>query len=102
MRKRSIFCQKPWTNPFANFLFFGLFLTLLFWSKKHSCLFRISKNDLLWLHIPKYTLEKKVDFCANFTIPGSKKHFFLSRISKNDILWLGFPRKTHMRKRSIF
>ena len=26
MRKRAIFWQNPWTNPFANFWFVGLFL----------------------------------------------------------------------------
>ena len=41
IRKRSIFCQKPWTKPFENVNFFDSPRTLLFRSKKHSLLFRI-------------------------------------------------------------
>ena len=106
MRERWIFWQKLWTNPFASFLFFGLFLTLLFWSRKLSCLFRIWKNDLLWLHITKIHtwekgrfLTKTIDYrLCKFALFCTFCKLYYSRLRCR----LGFPRKTHMRKRSIF
>ena len=44
------------------FDFFHFFQTSLFRSKKHSFLFRISKNNLLWLDFPKKPLWKKRPF----------------------------------------
>ena len=54
MRKRSIFLQKPWTNPFQKCRFFFHFVrTLLFRPKKHSFLLRISKNVSFWHFLVK-------------------------------------------------
>ena len=49
MIKSSIFSQKPLKN--SDFLDFSK--TPFFWPKKPSILFRISKNDLFFLHLPK-------------------------------------------------
>ena len=63
IRKRSIFWQKPWTNPFAKCRFFFYFArTSLFRSKKHSLLSRILKNVSFWLFLLKKTYKQKVDF----------------------------------------
>ena len=79
--------------------FLDFFETSLFWSKKHSSLSRIPKNDLFWLHLSKnYTCWKvrfvdqnhgltnpfgKFWFFDSFEILlfWSKKQSFLSRIS---------------------
>ena len=61
--KRSIFWQKPWTNPFAKERFFFDFVrTSLLRSKELFFLSRISKNVSLWLFAKKETYQKKVDF----------------------------------------
>ena len=42
IRKRSIFWEKPWTDPFAKCRFFLQFLrSFLLWTKKHSFVSRI-------------------------------------------------------------
>ena len=52
--KRSIFWQKPWTNPFAKERFFFDFVrTSLLRSKELFFLSRISKNVSLWLFLLK-------------------------------------------------
>ena len=62
MIKSSIFSQKPWSNPFKKFRFSGLFQNSIFWPKKPSILFRISKNDVFWIDLPKKHTWSKVRF----------------------------------------
>ena len=52
-RKTSIFDKNHGLTPLQIFDFLHFFQTLIFWSKQHSFLSRISKNDLLWLDFPK-------------------------------------------------
>ena len=101
------------------FDFLHFFQTLIFWSKKHSFLSRISKNDLLWLDFPKHRIwENRRFFDKNHGITPlqifdflhffqtslfrSKKHSFLFRISKSNLLWLDFPKKPLWKKRPFF
>ena len=53
IRKTSIFDKNHGLTPLQIFDFLHFFQTLIFWSKQHSFLSRISKNDLLWLDFPK-------------------------------------------------
>ena len=54
IRNRSIFWQKPFTNPFVKCGFFlTSFRTSLFRCKKRSLLSRISKIVSFWLFLPK-------------------------------------------------
>ena len=109
MRNRSIFWQKPWTNPFAKCRFFRVFRTFFLWSKKHSFLSRISKNLSFCLSLLKKQDQEKgqffdknhgltpfqnVDFFEFFrtSLFTSKKHSFLSK--KVSFL--------HIRRRSNF
>ena len=77
-KKKSIFWQNPWTNPFAKCRFFYLARTLLLRSKKLYFLSRISKNVSFWLFLlKKKTYKKKVDFWQKpRTIPFAKCRFF--------------------------
>ena len=52
IRKTSIFDKNHGLTPLQIFDFLDFFQTLIFRSKKHSFLSRISKNDLLWLDFP--------------------------------------------------
>ena len=117
MKKRSIFRQKPWTNPVQNVEFFDFFWTSLFTSKKHSFLSRRSKKVSFSLCLLKKNIKGKgrcfdknhglnalqnVDFFdfARTSLFRSKKHAFLFKISKNVTFWLSLLKRTH-RKRSI-
>ena len=51
--KVRFFYKNYGLTPLENHDFLDLLDTSLFWSKKHSLLFRISKNDLYWLDLPK-------------------------------------------------
>ena len=103
-----------------NVDFLKFFRTSLLWSKKHSFLYRISKNvffSIFWLKKKKVwekgrfldknhgvTLLHNVVFFFDFVRTSflrSKKLYFLSRISKNVSLLL-FAQKKFIRKRSIF
>ena len=80
MRKRSIFWQKPWTNPFAKCRFFYCFLrTIFLWSKKHFFLSRISKNVSFLLFCFKKKMKKRSIFWQKpWTNPFANCQFFLS------------------------
>ena len=113
------FWQKPWTNPFAKCRFSRLFRTLLFRSKKHSFLSRISKTVCFFFFFAKKkTYKKKVDFFyknhgltplqnvdfldfVRTSLLRSEKHSFLSTISKTAFFVAFFSQKKHIRKRSI-
>ena len=100
IRKRSIFWQKPWTNPFAKCRFFRVFRTFFLWSIKHSFLSRISKNLSFFLFLLKKKYEEMVDFskknhgltplqivdfvrlCDNFTFKVQKTLFSKQNIKK--------------------
>ena len=100
MRKRSIFWEIPWTNPFAKCRFFRLFRTSLFRSKKYSFLSRIWKNLSFWLFWLKKKKRKKGRFfdknhgltplqngdffrlCENFTFEVQRNFFFYPEYQK--------------------
>ena len=120
IRKRSIFSQQPWTNPFPKCRFFLEFLrTFLLWSKKHSFLSRITKNISFWLSLLNRTDEKKVDFLKKpWTNPFAKCRYFLTLLKlhfsdlksilfyqeykKNVSFWLLLLKKQTYEKRPIF
>ena len=63
MRKRSIFWQKPWTNPFAKCRFFSTFSDLHFWGPKSFIFYpEYQKMFLSAFFCSKKTYKKKVDF----------------------------------------
>ena len=63
MRKRSIFWQKPWTNPFANCRFFSTLWELHFWGPKSFIFYpEYQKMFLFGFFCLKRTYKKKVDF----------------------------------------
>ena len=120
-RKRSIFWQKSWTNPFAKCRLFSTFLEVYFWGLK-SIPFCLEYQKLflsVFFLLKKKTFEKKVDFfeknhgltpLQNFdfldffrtSLVWSKKHCFLFKISKNLFFWLSLRNRKNMKKRSIF
>ena len=100
MRKRSIFLQKPWTNPFAKCHFSGLksilfypeyekmFLSFFFLLKKD-----IEKKFIFWQKKPwPYPFQKyRFFFIFYRTSPlRSKRHFSLSRILKKCVFFRFF------------
>ena len=120
IRKRSIFWQKPWTNPFAKCRFFFTLQELHFSGLK-SILFypEYQKMFLSGLFCSKKKIWKKVRFfdkknllgplqnvdcfwlCENFTFEVQKALFAIQNIKK--CFFLAFLlKKTHIRKRSIF
>ena len=106
MRKRSIFWQKPWTNPFAKFRFFRVFYNFTFQVQKaFFTIQNIKKMFLFGFFCWKKKIWEKgrffdknhgltplqsVHFFEFFrtSLFRSKKHSFLSRISKNACFWL--------------
>ena len=78
IRIRSIFWQKPWTNPFEKCPFFGIFRTSLFRSKKLYFLSRISKNVSFFLFCSKKNLIRKrsIFWRTPWTKPFAKWRFF--------------------------
>ena len=88
-RKRSIFCQKPWTNPFQNFRFFWTCFILYY-----SGLKIIRFLGLFWQNpwTNPFANFWFVGLFLNFTIQNITKRSFEAR----------FPTKTYMRKRAIF
>ena len=118
-RKRSIFGQKSWTNPFAKCRLLSTFLEVYFWG-----LFFYLEYQKLFLSgfvcsKKKKIYEKKVDFFEKShgltrlqnvdfldffrtSLVLSKKHCFLFRISKNVFSCVSLLKRKNMKKRSIF
>ena len=101
IRKRSIFYEIPWTNPFANCRFFATFLevhlsslkSVLFYPEYQKIFlygFFCSKKKNIWekrsifWQKPCTNPLQNVDFFyfARISLFGSKKHSLLSRIKK--------------------
>ena len=117
IRKRSIFWQKPWTNPFGKCRFFSTLWELHFSGpKKLYVLSRLSKNVFLFLFAQKKSYKKKVDFLTKSMdeplckmsiflkffrsfLLWSKKHSLLSRISKNVSFWFCLLKKKTYEKK---
>ena len=77
IRNRSIFWQKPWTNSFAKCRFFlECFRSFLLLSKKHSLLFKISKNVSLLLFLLKTTIWEKGHFLTKTKNPLQNVDYF--------------------------
>ena len=119
MRKRTIFWQKPWTNPFSKCRFFSTMLELqlsglksiLFFPEDQKMFlsgFLCSKEQMIKRSIfwgkPWTNPLHNVDFLKFFrtNLLWSKKHSFLSRISKIFLSAFCCSKKKHMRKRSVF
>ena len=115
--KRSIFWQKPWTNPFAKCRY-SLTLLELHFSGLKSIVFypEYEKMFLSAFFCSKKICEKKVDFLTrtmdlqnvdffrlfeNFTFEVQKALFSIQNIKKCFFLPF-FAKKKHIRKRSIF
>ena len=95
-------------------IFLDFFETSLFWSKKHSSLSRIPKNDLFWLHLSKnYTCYWKVRFVdqnhgplqnfdfstfLKFYFSGLKSIRFYSEYQKTIFTGLICPKTKHGKK----
>ena len=63
MRKRSIYWQKPWTNPFANCRFFSTLWEVHFWGPKSFIFYpEYKKMFLSSFFAQKKSDKKKVDF----------------------------------------
>ena len=63
IRKRSIFWQKPWTNPFAKCRFFSTLWELHFWGPKNFIFYpEYQKMFLSSLFAQKKSDKNKVDF----------------------------------------
>ena len=97
--KRSIFWQKPWTNPFAKCRLFSTLRELHFWVPKTLCSFQNIKKCFFIAFCWKKIYKKKVDFLTKTmdvrTSPfRSKKHSFLSRRLKNVSFWLSLLKRT--------
>ena len=69
MRKKSIFWQKPWTNPFAKCRFFSTLWELHFWGPKKPLfsIRNITKILFSGFFCLKKTYKKKVDFLTKTT-----------------------------------
>ena len=80
--------------------FLNFFKTSLFWSKKHSYLSRISKNNVFWLNLPKkYQWENIRFFHKNHGLTLSQISFFLTFLKHrfsgvNSILFYPEHKKT--------
>ena len=64
IRKRSIFWQKPWTNPFAKCRFFSTLWELYFWGPKSFIFYPEYQKVFLsgFFLLKKKTYKKKFDF----------------------------------------
>ena len=112
--KRSIFWQKPWTNPFAKERFFFDFVrTSLLRSKELFFLSRISKNVSLRIFFAKKKkYERKVDFltktkskvkiCFLLLFCSLKSILFYPEYQKMFLYGFFLLKKKNMRERSIF
>ena len=111
IRKRSIFWQKPWTNPFAKCQYFLTLLELHFSGLKSIVFYpEYQKMFLFGFLCSKEQMRKRsifqknhgltplrnVDFFDFFrtSLFRSKKLYFLSRISKNLSFWLFWLNKS--------
>ena len=80
MRKRSIFWEKPWTNPFAKCRLFSSLWELHFWGPK-SIIFHpeYQRMFLSGFFCLKKTDKKKVDYWQKpWTNPFAKCQYFLT------------------------
>ena len=119
IRKRSIFWQKPWTNPFGKCRFFRLCENFIFQVQKTLCSFQTIKKCFFIAFCPKKSYKKKVDFLTKSVdetlckmsiflkffrsfLLWSKKHSLLSTISKNVSLWLLFAQKKNIWEKGPF
>ena len=115
MRKRLIFWQKPWTNPFAKCRLFSTLWELHFWGQKTLCSFQNIKKCFSIAFCSKKIYKKKVFFFdknhgltplqnVDFfdyvrTSPfRSKKNSFLSRRLKNVSFWFSLLKRTDEEK----
>ena len=120
MRKRSVFWQKPWTNPFAKCRFFRLCENCTFGVQKtlfsiqniKKCFFlaffakkkNIFENGRFFDKNHGLTPLENVDFfrlCENFTFEVPKALLSIQNIKECFFLAF-FAQKEHIRKRSIF
>ena len=64
IRKRSIFWEKPWTNPFAKCRFFSTLWELYFWGPKRFIFYPEYQKMFLsgFFLLKKKIYKKKVDF----------------------------------------
>ena len=78
--KRSIFLEKPWTNPLHNVDFSKFFRTYPLWSKKHSFLSRISKIFLsaFCCSKKKHMRKRSIFWQKPWTNPFKKCRYFLT------------------------
>ena len=116
IRTRSIFWQKPWTNPFAKCRYFLTLFELHFSGLKSIVFYPEYQKMFLYgfFLLEKNTWEKgrffdksheliplqNVDFFyfARTSLFRSKKHSFLSRRSKNVSFWLSLLKRTDKEK----
>ena len=132
MKKSSIFGQKPWIIPLGKCLFLAPFKTLtfwskiilvclallrtiLFWSKQHSFLSKISKTISSDLIIPKKKSEKRFDFWTKtidypLTImsifwhflkryfSGLEIFFFYPKYEEKNVFWLDHSKNQNEKK----
>ena len=81
MKKRSIFWEKPWTNPFAKCPFFSTSWELNFSGLKRTLYYpQYQKTFLYGFFLLKKNIWKKVDFF--------EKNHGLTPLQNVDILWL--------------
>ena len=80
MRKRSIFWQKPWTNPFAKCRFFSTLWEVHFWGPKRlSSIQNIKKCFFLAFFAQKKHIRKRFIFWEKpWTNPFAKCRFPLT------------------------
>ena len=117
MRKRPIFWQKPWTNPFAKCRFFSVFWNFSFVVLKafisiqnmKKCFFLpffaqkkyVRKRSIFWQE--PWTCKMSIFFDSLRTsLLRSKKLYFLSRISKNVSFFLFLVKKKTYKKKVDF
>ena len=65
LKKRSIFWQKPWTNPFAKKRFFSTFWELYFWGPKNFFFYPEYQKIFLYGFLQKRNISEKAQFFDN-------------------------------------
>ena len=78
MRKRSIFWQKPWTNPFAKIGFFSTLWELHFWRPKNFMFFPEYQKMFLYCFLlkKKFIRKRSIFWRKPWTNPFAKCQFF--------------------------
>ena len=121
MRKRSIFGQKPWTNPFAKYRFFSSLWELHFWGFKSFIFYPEYQKMFLsgFFCLKKHIRKRSIFWEKPWTNPFAKCRFFLTLWElhfwgpKSFIFYPEYQKmflfgsssllkKRHIRKRSIF